>query len=357
MRKYNNRGSLALTLHDATLRLETDHALFLTYARRYLADLPSAADAAPNVVVNLHWDAVPARLGEGTEVFRWGRRVLQADRRILQTEIVHLPGLQLEAHWSDQKLVIDAYYRPTSRLERLAHWLGREIPPLFTILIYYLVYFPLIHYLEQTRGWHLLHAGAVTRPDGAWLLAGLPGSGKSTFTVGLLAHPQAKLLSENLLLFDAHQLYAFPEPIHLSQTSQLLLPADARQRVTNTGRDFSHGRQDFWLPPEARAWQTQPKALFFLALTSQTECRPIPTDVALNRLLAFDRLAKEIDAYAQFAASLELVAPQPGRIYHHHLALESLVSSLNCYELYLQQGADLTYAVQLAGQVLTTGIP
>ncbi len=327
MRKHNSR-QLNLALHGANCCLETDHIPFFSYAHRYLTNL-SVGEATPDVFVRLHWDAAPSQSWRNGSVRRWGRRILQANQRILQTEILYLPGLQLEAKWSNGKLMIEAYYRPTSRRERLAHWLGREIAPLFVMLIYSLVYFPLINYLEQTRGWRLLHAGAISSPAGAWVLAGLPGSGKSTFTFSALANPQARLLSDNLLLFDAERVYALPEPIRLSLASRALLPPAAKNRLVDTGRDFSHGRREFCLPPEARDRQTKPQALSFLGLTGgRVDCQPLSTSVALNRLLTFDQMAKEVNFYTQFAASLNLIAPSHGQTQHH------LSTTKPCYPIY-----------------------
>ena len=144
----HSHSKLALALHGATLWLETEYSPFLVYARRYLTDFPAAGEATPDVRVCLHWNASPARSGHSAVVYRRGRRVFQFDHRVLQTEILHFPGLQLEVEWSGPTLLIDAYYRPTSRLERLTHRLKREPPQLFVMLIYYLVYFPLIHYLK-----------------------------------------------------------------------------------------------------------------------------------------------------------------------------------------------------------------
>ena len=347
---------LTFALHGVTLCLEADRALFLNYARQYLADLPTATEGAPDVSVRLHWDELPPDDWRNGSVRRWGRRILQADRQVLQTEILSLPGLQLAATWAGKQLLIEAWYRPASRRERLAHRLGREIPSLFIILIYYLVYFPLIHYLEQTQNVYLLHAGAVSHPTGGWALTGLPGSGKSTFTAGLLADPQVNLLSENLLLFDAEQVYAFPEPIHLSQDSRKLLPAAAQQRLTDAGRHFSHGRRDFSLSPQARQWQGRPPALFFLGLAKQNDCRPVPADLALARLQAFDQQAKEVTAYVQFAAALELIAPQPGRFQRYQTTLAALVAQLRCYELWLAAGSDLNEAARLAAQSFTASL-
>ncbi|MBN1217452.1 MAG: hypothetical protein JXM69_00870 [Anaerolineae bacterium] len=349
-----NNTSFTVSLHGATLRLETEQQLFLTYAQQYLADLLTSEETSPGVRVCLHWDACPSQAWYNGSVRYWGRRIWQVGNKVLQTETLYLPGLQLAAEWSNRTLIIDAYYRPVSKLQRLRFRFGREIPSVFIILIYYLIYFPLINYLEQTRGWGLLHAGAVSRPDGAWILSGLPGSGKSTFTFSLLAHPQARFLADNLLLFDAEAVYALPEPIRLSLDSRALLPSAAKQRLVDTGRNFTHGRRDFLLRPEDRDWQNQPQALLFLGLANRAGCQPISPGMALDRLLASNQTAREIHLYTQFAAALNLISPNPDMMGDRHIAtLRTLLSRLACYEFWLAKGQELDQAVDLANQILT----
>src|SRR2546425_522584 len=48
----------------------------------------------------------------------------------------------------------------------------------FSTLLYYLFYHPLLWWLSRGAGWHVLHAGAVSTPVGAVVLAGMPGCGK-----------------------------------------------------------------------------------------------------------------------------------------------------------------------------------
>ena len=62
--------------------------------------------------------------------------------------------------------------------------------------------------------------------------------------------------------------------------------------------------------------------------------------VLFGLLALFDR--------PQFAASLELIAPHPGRMKQYYITLEALVSSMNCYDLWVEQGAELGYASELA---------
>jgi hypothetical protein len=342
---------LFFSLHGVLSFLETDYEPFLGYARTALAALPAGVEAIPDVITRLHWNALPPSLWSDGQVRRWGRRLLQIEERVLQTEVLELPGLQLEARWAGGRFVLDAYYRPLSRRDRLAQRLGRTEARLFAILCYYLAYFPLIHFLEQTRGLHLLHGAAVSQPKGGYLIGGLPGSGKSTFSLALLADPQAQLLSDNLVLFDAEKIYACPEMVHLSQSSQSLLPAEARQRLVETGRVYSHERRDHAINEEARAWETRPRALILLHLGPQVSCRTISSEKAVERLQSFDCLAKEINAYVQFTAPLELVAPKPGASGRRQETLAALISQAACFELQLEQGGDLLTASHQARQM------
>jgi hypothetical protein len=264
-----------------------------------------------------------------------------------------LPGLQLEVAWESGRLTVDAYYQPVSRLQKLIQRMGQGTARLFNILIYYLIYFPLIHFLEQQHGFHLLHAAAISHPGGDFLLAGLPGSGKSTFSLVMLSDPEALLLSDNLLLFKGFQVFACPEIIHLTPFSEELLPSNVKAHLSQTGRGSSYRRNEYYLAKQARCWQAQPRTLFFLGLSSKLECRRVDRPEALGRLAVFDQMAKEINAYASFVAPLELIAPWPGQFDRKQAALRELVSQLACYELWLEKGNGLEAARQSVEQVLS----
>lgn len=342
------------SLHGAGLSLETDHPGFADYAGRFLAGLLPAAEGAPAVEARLHWDSRPPAAWDGSGVRRWGRRLGQLDDRLLLTEVQPAPGLQIAARWVGGSLELEAYFRPRGALKRLGLRLDWGKDALFSALVYYLVYFPLFHYFEQRRGWRLLHAAAVARPDGDWLLAGLPGSGKTTFALSLLAQPGVQLLSDNLLLSDGQTVYAVPEPVHLSAASLELLPLAVREQLRATGRGFSYQRAELRLEADGeRRWQAHPQALFFLGLSDRPACRPLDPVEAERRLEAFDLQARELQAAAQFSAALQLIAPQglnagetptPQRGFRRR----SPNGAQPAYELWLAPGQDLQAAYELA---------
>jgi hypothetical protein len=347
---------LLFSLHRSILALEPGHAAFRSYASHYLADLleysaedsqePSAGQDA-KVLVRLHWDAVPPSGWSDEQVKRWGRRLFWRDGKILFSEFLALPGLQVSAGWVEGRLELDGYYRPSSRRVRLAQRMGRMSERLYGALLYYLVYFPLLHYLEQTRGCRLLHAAAISRPEGDLLLAGLPGSGKSTFALAWLEDARNQLLSDNLLLFDENFVYACPEAIHLSPASLRMLHPAVEDRLMSTGRDSTYQRAEYRLLSEARAWQARPNLLVLLGQSRQLELQPISRTEALSRLEAFDLMSKEFTAYTEFAAGLRLTAAQADFSTNRTSRLEALIAQSETYQLWLEKDGDLYEAMDL----------
>lgn len=346
----DNTTTVPLHLHGTGLLLESEHAPFIEYARSFLSDLAADSASAPQIEAVLHWDAQPPQHWQNKSILRRGRRILQDDDALLLTEIADLPGLQVQIRWEGDRMLVDGYYTSPSTVARMALQLGEAQQRLFAISIYYLVYFPLIRYLNHSRGWHVLHAGGVVGPNASWILAGLPGSGKSTFALSLLAQPETRLLSDNLILYDAEKIFAFPEPLHLSQVSLEEAGAEVQRLLGSPERTYSHDRRDYHPPARMRRWEAVPEALFLLSLADRFESRRLAPDLAVDRLLGFDLLAKEITAYEQFAAALDLVTP-PGkssgedRRWQRRQALRSLLQKLDSFELMLKY-RSLEQAVQ-----------
>jgi len=348
---------LVLSLHGISLKLDSDNAAFISYAKEYLADLAGQESDEVDVSVRLVWGNMDISR-DGLQ--KIGRRLWLGDTRVVQTEILAAPGLQIGMSSAERGLTLDAIYRPVSGLlSRVrAQVFGPSVSDQerrFVTAIYYLVYFPLLWCLEQERGWYVLHASAVAHPAGGIILVGLPGVGKSTLSLSFLADPTVRLLSDNLLLHDGEKVYAFPEPIHLDQRSRNLMPS-LGGRFVATDRQFSHGRFDHRLTPSARAWEATPRLLCFLRFAEDVNLRPMAAAECMERVLSFDLLAKEVEEYAKYAAVFSLSRPKEGRTRARLEALERLVNQVSCYELGVQPDTNLSKVVsQVIGRLLELG--
>jgi len=336
--------TLSLTLHGTWLTIESDQEAFLEYAAQHLAGWLASPTDRPDVRVRLHWnkDLMPALTHDG-RYYRLGRRLLLSDNEIIQPEMLALPGLQLHSRLSAEGLAIDAAFIAPSRRLKLGLGGHADRERIYATLIYYLVYFPLLWHIERSRRWFPLHASAVAWPQGALILSGLGGVGKSTLTLAFLDDPAAHLLSENLILHDETWVYAFPEPIHLDARSRELL-SHLNGRLQLTGQVYSHGRQSYQVPASARVQSAKPRLFCLLRQGKELSLRPVPTAEAVEIVLSSDTLAKEVNEYAQQAAALNLLSPQAGQLERRVKALQKLLQGVTCYELTVRPGDPLERA-------------
>jgi hypothetical protein len=347
-------STLSLTIHGMWLTLESNNKDFLAYARGHLAALLSPPVGQPDIRVWLCWgqELFPVR-ASNNDYHRLGRRLLLADNEIVQTEILTLPGLQLRTSLNGTNVYVDAAFRPSSRWMRLMLGLGGKASQerIYATLIYYLVYFPLLWHIERTRQWYPLHASAVAWPQGAIILAGLGGVGKSTLTLSFLSDSHARLLSENLILHNKERVYAFLEPIHLDDRSREMLTS-LNGRLKPTGCTYSHNRQSYEVPPSARVQSATPCAFFTLRQGRVLGLRSMSAKETLDIVLSSDALAREINEYTQQTAVLNLLSPIAGSLQGRIDALRKLLGQVACYELTIRPGEKLDQAVNLVRERL-----
>ncbi len=348
------KDTLALTIHGAWLMLESNNEDFLAYARGHLAALLSPPVGQPDIRVRLYWgrELVPVRASTD-DYQRLGRRLLLGDNEIVQTEILTLPGLQLRTSLVGTGVSVDAAFCPPSKRMKLLLGLGGRASreQIYAMLIYYLVYFPLLWHVERARQLYPLHASAVAWPQGAIILAGLGGVGKSTLTLSFLSDPHARLLSENLILHDKEQVYAFLEPIHLDGRSREMLTS-LNGRLKSTGRAYSHNRQSYEVPLSARVQSATPCAFFTLRQGRVLGLRSMSAKDVLEIVLSSDALAHEINEYTQQTAVLNLLSPAAGSLQRRIDTLRKLLGQVACYELTVRPGEKLDQAVNLVRERL-----
>lgn len=363
---------LTATLHGVRLALRSGRDDFHTFTRAYLAPLvddavaPEEVDDSP-IQVQVAWPTRPPQNvlnGAADRMEQLGRRLWAGPGRLRFTEIWQFPGLALDVVWQDAspdsatgaKLTICAAYMwPSRRMRWLASLLPAARERLFVGLIYYLVYFPWMWWLERERGWTLLHAGAVNTSSGSgtfgpWdgvVFSGLPGCGKSTTTLAFLNWPEWQIVSDNLLFTDGRQAFACVEPIHVDERTRALVGNgdDLHARIHATGRRFSHGRQDYEVTAAARSLSTNPRALGFLHVGHEMAVRRLDADAGARRLLANDHLAKEWAAYQESAAAIHQLWPAVGDLERRRANLWTLAHAVPCYDVTVTRGEMVRHAV------------
>jgi hypothetical protein len=336
------------------LELTSDRDDFLAFARTYLDPLLDPTDAQPDVTVALKWgESFPD--GSHSDLEQLGRRVLAAPQHLRFTEIWQVPGLQVDVSWQDAALVVRAAYAwPTRRAKLFTRMVSWARERLFVSLIYYLVYFPYVWWLERERGWTLLHASTVAMPEGGLVFSGLPGCGKSTTGLAALNAPESQIVSDNLLFTDGYQVYACPEPIHVDEKTHSLV-GDLAGRVRPTGRQFSHRRQDYEIAPEARRSSIMPRALGFLHVSRETTVRPVDRVVAARCLMANDFLAKEWMAYQESAAAMHQICPSIGDHERRWENVTTLTRSIPCYDVTVARDGQVHQEMKHITQAMLGG--
>ncbi len=95
-------------------------------------------------------------------------------------DTLRMKGLQLRFRRQEGRFVFDVAYRFHPKEGKVSELLAYEHKKYFS-LMRYLVYHPLIWYLERSRGWTLLHASALDSVEGGINVRGLLSSLRISF--------------------------------------------------------------------------------------------------------------------------------------------------------------------------------
>ena len=171
-----------------------------------------------------------------------------------------------------------------------------------------------------------VHAGAVANRDGTAIIAGIPGSGKSTAIVTLLSSGFSYLTDERLVLSpDGLRVAGFPKPISLVWGSrQMFTHLDPRRTSIGTTS------REAWQIPASSIGRcspqkfTAPSLVIFISYKANAPLRTT--------------LVEPLDAAAR------LMTDSPDVISRGHAgahAIVSLTASVPCIELEYSNAADL----------------
>ena len=346
-------AAAAFELHGVRVRVESELPAFVEYACAALEPYQVEDEGRFDIRSRLQWrDGLPPRQATGTasgfDAMVWTRRP-DRDLYIGRTgaqwlRIDDFPDLQMELATREESVELTGRYffhlatsAGAESLQRLRH--RSQIDELrgrrFSTLLYYLFYHPLLWWLSRGAGWHVLHGGAVATPMGALVLAGMPGCGKSTLAVAMLADPGHRMLSDNLVLHDGRRVMACPELLLLDENSRRLAGA---ARLVATGERRVFARDAYRIAEVELAPQTV-AAVLHVERASELVLRPLEPRESAARLRAANTMAKEVRRIAVMNEVLDAVSG--ARRFDEATAADRLAETAPSFELHMPPVSDL----------------
>lgn len=340
---------LGVRMHGVTLNLESNQYPLIAYAAEHLNTLAVAPHVAPNLVVRCNWsqgdwdpEHNPFPADGALNVI--GKRMLGNDDELIWLDTLRMKGLQLRFRREPDHWRFDVAYCFHPKKEKLESLPEYEYKRYFSLMSY-LVYYPLMWHLESLRGFTILHASALASARGGVMIGGLGGVGKTTTCVALMQRGLA-LLSENLIFTDGDFIYPCVEPIRMDEGSRAMLGENPSGLLR---MNFPEGLKDkdmFHVQNASAAEQVVPAALFLPQFTHERYVRPLAPELACEKMIAMNRLTREIDDYAWYASALEMHWSQTGRAAARVEVLRKLTQRARCFELGIDRQAGVQAVVE-----------
>jgi len=344
-----NRGRLGVRMHGVMLNLESDHAPLLAYAAEHLHGFAGEPNANPDLTVKCRWsqsewdpEANPFPTHGALNVI--GKRMLGKADDLIWLDTLRMKGLQLRFRREAGNWFFDVAYCFHPKKEKLENLPEYEYKRYFSLMSY-LVYYPLIWHLENFRGWTILHASALAGARGGIIIGGLGGVGKTTTCVALMQRPGIRLISENIIFTDGEFIYPCDEPIRLDEDSLAMLGENPKGLAS---MNFPEGLKDktlFHLDMNAISEKVKPVALFLPQFSPRRYLTRLAPDMAAEKILAMNRLTRELDDYGWYASALEMHWPRVGQAQKRIEVLQRLTQRARCYELGIDRSAGVEAVV------------
>ncbi|MBE7558626.1 hypothetical protein HS125_06665 [bacterium] len=293
-----------------TVRLSTDEPSYAEYLRlHFVEDLrPHAGERAP-IRVDVRWDhprplRPVARAAPEAAWTQLARGLATREGRLSWQPSRNLPGLTLEWDATDSALSLHARFHwartwhEERRLLRHACHAHRTLRQ----LTYYTVYYPAFLWMER-QGWQVLHAAGVEVAGKGLAIVGPAGCGKSSLAMALTACPNARLLSDNLLLCRDQELLAVYEPIRLTRRSHnspsdgfSVSPLQFSSRLTTLHADL-----------DKRATRARLGALLFPSLGPSSGINHLPWSATHARFQLAQDHASELADYRLLKCAMSVI--------------------------------------------------
>ena len=340
--------SVDLDMQGVRLQIRSEYEDLVEYVRMHLPDHVTAGQAEPHIQVNVDWhegrdlDAEALLVFPGQEALdRVGKRLLAGPDTLVWTNLLRIKNLSMRFRMHDDQLVIDAIYVYAPRASKLETEPNYKYKKFFGLMSWF-VFHPLAWYLEHFRGIYLMHASGIDIGGHGVVIGGVGGVGKTTTGVSLLAHEGTRLVSENLIFYDAERIYSCYEPIRLDDESvellgtrrQILSPADIPDGANH--KNVYHVRRS------AVAESVPASALFMPRFTKQGFVRPLAVEPCMELLLAFNELTREVNDAMWFSATLNVAWPTPRSLERRAATLRGLLERVARWEI----GIDRSQGVE-----------
>jgi hypothetical protein len=340
---------IGVRMHEVTLTLEANHQPLLDYAAAHLHVLAETPAKTPDLVVKCNWaqgewDSQTNPFPQNGELNVIGKRMVGNANELIWLDTLRMKGLQLRFRRESGHFLFEVFYRFNPKKEKLTSMPEYEYKSYFSLMSY-LVYYPLIWYLENYRGWTILHASALAGERGGIMIGGLGGVGKTTTCVALMQQPGIELISENLIFTDGEFIYPCYEPIRLDEGSLAMLGENPQGM---TGMAFPEGLKDKWLfhlKTAALPQKVKPAALFLPQFSSRRYVTPLAPELAAEKMVAMNRLTRELDDYGWYAAALDMTWPKAGQAGNRVEVLRRFARQAGCFELGIDRSAGVQAVV------------
>lgn len=341
---------IGVSQHNVSINISSNNPKLVAYAREHLRGLARRPLVAPDIEVRCEWveqNWQPEKnpFPHDEQYIVYGKRMLGKKNELIWLNTQRMKGVQLRFRREGGRFHFDVVYSYHPQIEKIDSLPDYEYKKYFSLMSY-IFYYPLFWYLENFRNWTLVHASALDTAYGGILVGGPSGIGKTTTCVGLLQHTGARLISENIVLTDGQMLYPCYEPIRLSSDSIDILSEKCnglRKMAFPPGlKDKSLYHFDIQNVPVA----VQATALFLPVFSPERNIERLQSDIAVEKLLAANRLTLEIDEYYWYASALEMTWPKVGQMNMRTKILAMLANRAQCFALGIDRAQGVEAVVK-----------
>jgi hypothetical protein len=109
----------------------------------------------------------------------------------------------------------------------------------------------------------------------------------------------------------------------------------------------------FHLKSQQLSHKAKAAVLFLPQFAPQRYLKPLTAEIAAERLVAINRLTRELDDYGWYAAALDMTWPQPGQARHRVEVVRRFAQQVRCFELGIDRAAGVEAVVEDIFQTLS----